>query len=347
MKSFFLTILLFSSLTQAQDLCPYSSEDLKNFLDTKKAVYENDFSRIRIETSIEDSEIIKLCPAGENLKSLYLNNHDNKVSIVGPGLAHLNFFKNLDVLDLNLNKLSWDGLTHLPNLPHLTHIDLSSNPIWNTQKPSPGIKVLASQPSLKSINLAGTETADENLYYIAILKDSSSLNILNLSYNQIDGVQGSLKHLGQLNIKSLQIAKNPLTSADLADLSGARSLRTLDLSHNNLSTEQAMQIFSLQQIENIYLARPSTDHIPQFKEIISKATHLKTLIIPDFFNNIQELITVATSLPNLQCIGGLTSLASMTEDDNKEAISFFNSRNLKYFFYTGCRPAERIFIKVP
>ncbi|XP_065115666.1 vasorin a [Paramisgurnus dabryanus] len=151
-----------------------------------------------------------------NLERLYLYN--NIIQSIHP--AAFEGLENLLELKLQGNQIS---VLPALALPKLLLLDLSHNTI-----PPPGPDDLQT-PHLESLKIAGLRLSslDEGL-----LKSLANLHVLDVSQNQLVGIQSTLKAM--TGLQRLNLAGNPLGSLSKEDFENLSNLVELDLSNLNL-----------------------------------------------------------------------------------------------------------------
>lgn len=138
---------------------------------------------------------------------------------------NLDRFYSLETLDLSYNRI--DTIPNDVLFPdNLRHLILSYNNISNWLSLNPNI-LLASAPTLESLNLAGNPLGAHNGIDDRLLLISDSLKTLDLSDCQMSKITGSLMLSRLENLEHLIIRSNPLYT--IPDLQ-AFNLMTLDVS---------------------------------------------------------------------------------------------------------------------
>ena len=175
-------------------------------------------SLTRLNLSYNQLESLPMDVVNTNLEELDLRG--NKVTAL-PGLP-----SSLKVLDLRGNQISsvWSVLAQ-SDLPHLTSLDLSENPLVS-------LPSLPPLPSLTTLRLANTGLTSVPS---SALLEVRGLHHLDLSHNQLT-VLTSNQLAGLHHLHSLQLSHNPrLTSIQPGSLSTLSSLEELNIAGANLT----------------------------------------------------------------------------------------------------------------
>jgi len=152
-------------------------------------------------------------------------------------LEFLNKFTTLEYLNLRNNRLCDNALIDLKRLSNLKYLSLSYNLI-----PSKELCHIAELP-LESLELEKNSISDEGLVFIGKL---ASLQMLNLSKNRIIGT-GLAQLSNLLKLRSLDLSHNQITG--LPNLASLVNLERLDLSKTKIQGESLATLETLQSLK--------------------------------------------------------------------------------------------------
>lgn len=107
---------------------------------------------------------------------------------------------------------------------------------------SEGIAALAKNKNLRSLEFHGDN--QKNTENVIVLSTNTFLRKLDLSYNQIFGVDNDIL-LSNTKLRSLKLRDNLIGNKETIALSANKSLRTLDLSSNIIGNEGAAALKAL------------------------------------------------------------------------------------------------------
>ncbi|GLT45976.1 hypothetical protein SLA2020_197690, partial [Shorea laevis] len=195
----------------------------------------------------------------KELKSLFLSDNSIFGFMKNEGLEKLSSLSNLEVLDLNNNRLNNSILSSsLANLSSLKVLNLAGNQMEGSLH-VPGVQRPLGLSNLEVLDLSDNSF---NNMILSSLRGLPSLKILDLSKNKLKGVlnveelislnelkeldlgnnnvesfvapKGIKRPLGLSNLEVLQLYNNYFSNTTLSSLRGLSSLKSLDLSGNKL-----------------------------------------------------------------------------------------------------------------
>lgn len=245
----------------------------------KEAYFKNQCSaNVRLKVSDGNNEIatdyIRMVPwttdvisfADANFKAYCVENFDTSgdgeiteeeakaVTAIDCSLANLTslvgieYFSNLQTLDVSCNKLTTLDLSHSPKLTEVL--------VNNNQLQSLNLSGLAALKTLDcSSNKLGTLGVSESAGLETLCCNSNQIGSLNLSNNKsLKVLQCNNNHIGALNLKNnagletLNCRKNELSVLDVTGLAG---LKALDCSDNTIAS---LNLYHNPVLESLYCA---------------------------------------------------------------------------------------------
>jgi Leucine-rich repeat (LRR) protein len=135
-------------------------------------------------------------------------------------------------LSLSFNDATKEGLAHLKDLPHLTHLNLSNS----SSKGGCGYQLAGLQglSSLVSLDLSTCESFTEEGF--ALLRDLPSLKKLSVRFCPLIKNKGLIALVEQIpSLEKLDISSCKVTSEGVDQLRNLHFLKELNLSHNFIS----------------------------------------------------------------------------------------------------------------
>ncbi|URD84989.1 LRR receptor-like serine threonine-protein kinase [Musa troglodytarum] len=245
-------------------------------LDLSGSVFQDGFMQVTHISNLCKLQILCLSsvPINDvlaNLEMVFsgcLRNSMEELDLSGTQLSGsfpdwLGNIKNLKSLDLSSNSLCGSVPASIGNLSLLQHLSLGSNDLNGTI--SKGIGQLKSLVDLDLHENSLSLSEDD-------LANLSSLEYLDISYNFIESLHGSLPaSLGNLSmLRSLDLGSNNLNGMFPESIKRLKGLRDLDLYNNSLSLSEddLANLSSLKSLDisynSIYLNK-SDDWIPPFQ----------------------------------------------------------------------------------
>jgi hypothetical protein len=165
-----------------------------------------------------------------------LDLHDTRFS--DAGLEGLKTLAHVETLDLSRTKVRGAGLAHLPGVPGLTWLKLSSP--FNTEGlpiTDAGLAHLKGMKGLRGLVLCKARVTDAGLAYLGGMPD---LEVLDLAGNKI--TDAGLAHLAKApQLWDLDLSGTSVGDAGLAHLTKVKTLRMLALSKNPKITADGLQ----------------------------------------------------------------------------------------------------------
>ena len=280
------------------------------FREGAKALANGDVFKEIIALYIEGNDIndygLLLLSTGKlkHINELYLA----KNKLGDDAISYLLNFKNLEILDMQNNVLTYKGINNLcgKNFLNIKKLNLDNNHIGVE-----GTFILTSQKnnSLKSLSLVRNDICTKGAELISILNLEQILD-LNISDNFINDLGFYFLCKGKLkNLKRLDVSLNGLTDKGLVYLTEATfivNLNYLNLAGNDITDDGAKYIAftkmsALETLDltlNLLKAKSGSHLSKSFFNLLSnlslernkiKAHGLKNLITAKFFPNIVKL----------------------------------------------------------
>ncbi|KAK6233573.1 hypothetical protein QUC31_005979 [Theobroma cacao] len=313
----------------------------------------------------------------KELKSLYLPGNHIAGCIENEGFAKLSSrLGNLEILDLSDNYLNDSILLSLSELSSLKYLNLAYNVFtgtshvngfesfsrlsnletldlsWNSLKNSPllhmgnlsSLKVL----SLRRNNLGGTVRIHE-------LNNLTNLKNLDLSDNRIESLrplyQGNETELRLTSLEVLDLSWNLLRKNTFAFLRGLSSLKSLDMSGNQLQGSiDIEELNNLINLKKLDLHRNKIESLRSFQGSGRQLelTHLEELDLTDnlFNNNIFASLSGLSNLKSLYIrfnqLKGSIDMEDLSAFTNLEELDMSNNELNKFVAHKGNKSLRKL-----
>jgi RNA polymerase sigma factor (sigma-70 family) len=183
--------------------------------------------------------VLSKLPAPDQAFGICLGNSN----VTDAGLKELARFKQLQMLDISLNKITDAGLKNLGALKRLRTLYLT-----NTEVTDKGLKELVELKQLQCLTLRGTEVTDAGLKELA---GFDKLDTLTLSEHMTNAGMKDLAKLKGLRELDLRSAK--VTDAGLKDLAGLEEMQVL-LVPQTISDTGLKELAKFKQMELLDLS---------------------------------------------------------------------------------------------
>lgn len=309
---FDLTELDISHTNINEDGLDYLSDVLPNSQLQKIDVSENDFSQADFnqfgqaialssvkelhlsKTQMIDDQAVQLAEASaHHLNSLDVSQNpisdQGVISIISSGMNG-----NLSSVDFSGTSLTQAGIQQIANILQDNINNVSEIKLANTQMTAQGFSAIVDLPQLTALDVSNNAIGDEATKILNEKKSHIFLEKINLSATKLsdEGALQLAEALPELNVSSLDISHNQVSSASFAKIvqSNTSSLTDLNVANNQI-TEEGAQALALalpkKPIETIHLEnnpltemgseviaksliKPPTPHFEEIgKEIIS------------------------------------------------------------------------------
>lgn len=195
---------------------------------------DRDLFNVVLEIHVDDDRVgdrfVALAADQPDLRTLSVGGS----YITGAGLAQLGHARKLQQLAIIYSGLTDQALESLPDWPELQELHLAGNPITG-----PGLQHLDRVPQLKKLDLLDCRVTDEGLWQISLA--APQLERLELGMTDISNA--GLRHLERLeHLKELDLYATAVNDDAVAMISRIRSLRSVGLSHTNLTDDGVQEL---------------------------------------------------------------------------------------------------------
>ena len=237
-------------------------------------------------------------------------------------LVGIEYFSNLETIDVSYNKLESLDLTHSPKLKT---IDVTGNKLQN----------------LNLSGLAAVETLEASANKLGTLdvSDAVALKTLNANNNQL----GALNISRNKALTELQCASNNIAALDFKNNT---TLETIVCRRNSLSTLDVTKLAGLKVLDcgNNNLASLNVNQNPLLESLYCSSNGLTTLTV-SANTALSELEFASNSLTNIDVTAN-TSLRSLNcSKNNLSSLNISRNAALEMLTCTGNAGLEKLWVK--
>ncbi|KAJ9559745.1 hypothetical protein OSB04_004905 [Centaurea solstitialis] len=253
----------------------------------------------------------KTLPSLGALTSLrVLNLNDNNLEGYFPALGMCLLWKNLEILDLSFNHMK--GFDRVSLLKKLKVLNLRYNDFNESF-----ITSLSALPMLKSLDLSYNYHFERSFpaKELVHLTNLEELDLTENYFNDTPSIQECMRLSGLKKLKSITLRYNNFKKSIISCLGAHPSLKSLDLSENNLGGSFPIQeLLHLTNLEELDLSQNYFYDTPSVQECtrLSRLIKLKSISLQS--NEFNKSI--------ISCLGALPSLKTLDLSFNKLGGSF-------------------------
>ncbi|KAK6228611.1 hypothetical protein SCA6_000951 [Theobroma cacao] len=313
----------------------------------------------------------------KELKSLFLQGNHIAGCVKNEGFAKLSSrLGNLEILDLSDNYLNDSILLSLSELSSLKCLNLAANVLTGTSHVN-GFESFSRLSNLETLDLSGNSLKNSPLLHMGNL---SSLKVLSLRRNNLGGTVRIHELNNLTNLKNLDLSDNRieslrplyqgnetelrLTSLEVLDLSwnllrnntfaflrGLSSLKSLDMSSNQLQGSiDIEELNNLINLKKLDLHRNKIESLRSFQGSGRQLelTHLEELDLTDnlFNNNIFASLSGLSNLKSLYIrfnqLKGSIDMEDLSAFTNLEELDMSNNELNKFVAHKGNRSLRKL-----
>ncbi|WRX12787.1 Leucine-rich repeat - like 10 [Theobroma cacao] len=290
----------------------------------------------------------------KELKSLFLQGNHIAGCVKNEGFAKLSSrLGNLEILDLSDNYLNDSILLSLSELSSLKCLNLAANVLTGTSHVN-GFESFSRLSNLETLDLSGNSLKNSPLLHME-LNNLTNLKNLDLSDNRIESLrplyQGNETELRLTSLEVLDLSWNLLRNNTFAFLRGLSSLKSLDMSSNQLQGSiDIEELNNLINLKKLDLHRNKIESLRSFQGSGRQLelTHLEELDLTDnlFNNNIFASLSGLSNLKSLYIrfnqLKGSIDMEDLSAFTNLEELDMSNNELNKFVAHKGNRSLRKL-----